>query len=157
MVVASIIAAGLAIVGGVLSAVAAARQGQAANATAKFNAQVLREQAKQEQDFAKLAADDERRKGSRALASFRAGLGGSGITNFGAPLLVQSDVASQIELGARRTEVTGNIKGRRLQQEADLRRFSGRNAREQGFFSAGTSILNSASRAVGSFGSFGGS
>ena len=144
------IGAGAAVLSGVVSAVSAIQQGNAAAAAGDFNAEILEEQADREQQIAKRESDEERRKGSRLLAAFRAGLGGAGVTSEGTPILAQSDIAAQTELNARTIEAGGATRARRLRQEAGLERFSGSNARRQGRFNAGTSILGGV--AEGGFG-----
>ena len=142
-----LIAAAASAMSGVLGAVQSIQQGRAANEAAKFNARVLDERAANEQAVARQQAADERRRGSRVTAALRAGLAGSGLANAGTALLQQGDVASAVELSARRIETGGEIRARRSRQEGAVERFRGRNARRQGFMKAGASLLSGAASA----------
>lgn len=89
--------------------------------------------AEQERDF--------RKKQSSELAKRRAAMGASGTEMTGTPLLAFGDYAAETELQAQRIRESGNLRGSRLEQEADLNRQAGKSAMQRGLFRAGSALL----------------
>ncbi len=92
--------------------------------------------ADQERDF--------RKKQSSELAKRRAAMGASGTEMTGTPLLAFGDYAAETELQAQRIRESGNLRGSRLEQEADLNRLAGKSAMQRGVFRAGAALLTGA-------------
>ena len=92
--------------------------------------------AEQEQDF--------RKKQSSELGKRRAAMGASGTEMTGTPLLAFGDYAAETELQAQRIRESGNLRGSRLEQEADLNRLAGKSAMQRGVFRAGAALLTGA-------------
>jgi len=137
------IATGASIASGVIGAVGAIGQGQAANNQAEFQATVMRQQAERDRQQAAADEEDYRRNASRLMASRRASQGAMGVeSGTGSPLLVSEDFAGETELQALRIRNGGQVQADRLEQSADLTRRSGRNARTSGFTRAGSLLLS---------------
>ena len=144
---ATVIALGAAAAGSALSAAGALKQGSAAAAASDFQADVLRQQAEQEQRVAASNERDFRRDQSRLMASRRAAQGASGVeSSSGSPLLVTEDFAAETELQAQRIRQGGEITSNRLMDQAALTRAEGKNAKSASFFSAGDSLLSGIGR-----------
>lgn len=136
------------VAGAAISAVGAVQQGRAANTQAKFQSEVLQQQAQRDRE--KAAADETafRRNQSRVLASRRAALGASGVDQAtGSPLLVSEDFASEVELQARRIRSGGELQATRAEQQAGLQRFAGKAAQRGGFVRGGSLLISGAGKA----------
>ena len=139
------------IIAAVVAAAAAVDQGIQAKKTADAQAKVQRQQAERERLDAANAESDFRRQQSRLLAARRAALGGSGVeSGVGSPLLVSEDFASETELQALRIRSGGELRGTRLEQQSELTRFAGKNARTQGFLRGGSLLASGGGQAFGS-------
>jgi hypothetical protein len=139
-----------------ISAVSALSQGQAAKEQGDFQATVAEQQAARERAIAAAEASDFKRQQARFFGERRAGLGASGIDpGTGSPLNVARDFAAEVELQAARIREGGALRASRQQQEAVLRRRAGENAQRQGFFRAGSSLLQGFGTSFGRTGSFG--
>jgi len=131
----------LTLVSAALSAAGAIAAAGAEAGAADFNAEMAQQQAERERQIASRDAADQRRQGSRALASARARRAGRGVTGEGSPLLAEATRAAEIELGAQ--DILNAGAGRRvgLQQQAALDRARARNARRAGKLQAGRTLL----------------
>lgn len=139
----------MSILSGILGAVGAIREGKAADRAAKFQAEVLDQQAASERNVAGAEAEGFRRRGSRARASSIARGGASGIdTQKGSPLLVDEAFVKDIALGSARVLQGGEVRGTRLEQQGVLSRFQGKNAKSASLFRAGQSILTGIQGAI---------
>jgi hypothetical protein len=84
------------------------------------------------------------------MASRRAILGGSGVEpGEGSPLLTTEDMASEIEVQARRIRAGGNMEATRLSQQADLERYRGKVERSGGYMRGGAALLSGAGMTFG--------
>src|SRR3990167_5141853 len=133
-----------------LSALGAARQGEAMAEGQKFAAAVQRQQAAQ----ARLQGPSDeaayRSATSRKLASRRALLAASGVEpGEGSPLMVSEDFAGEAELNALKLRANAGISATRLKQQAVLSRFEGTNARRSGYGRAGALILSGLGQTFG--------
>ncbi len=146
----------LLIVGTAVSAIGAVQQGRAAKAQGQFQAalieqqaDVTEQQAESERVAARQSEGDFRRQQSALMARRRAILGASGVDqSTGSALLVSQDFARETELQALRIRSGGEIRGTRLEQQADLQRgeagfarLAGSNAQTAGFLRAGSTLL----------------
>jgi len=136
----------MSVAGAVIGAVGTLQAGNAASASASYNAQVAdRDVAVADQnrksvlEQTRIAADDKRRDNRRVLSSIRAQYGASGLSMAGSPLDVLQDTAVEQELDVRRTEYEGRVRGREgalqmlgLQEEGVLSRMEAKNARRAG-------------------------
>lgn len=128
--------------GAAISAVGAIRQGNAARAQSDLQSQVLQQQATSERGQAAANEEDFRRNQSRVLAARRAALGASGIDqSTGSPLLVAEDFAGETELQALRVRTGGEIRATRAEQQAQLQRFTGKQAQTAGFIRGGSLLV----------------
>lgn len=129
-----------------ISAISAIKQGQAAKAAAKYNAQI----AEQNADLARQEAADQavqqRRENYLRLGAIRAAQGHSGGTgDSGSVLDVLGDAAAQGELERQDIVYRGELKARGFTNTATLEEFSGRNAQTAGYLKAGSALLSGAS------------
>ena len=140
----------IAIVGGVLGAVGAEKEGQAAKDQANFESAITEQQAERERRIA--AGDEEgfRIAQGRLQGDRQAQLGASGVDpTTGSPVDTGGDLAAEIELQALRIREGGQVRGTRLDQESLLVVKAGENAKTRGQFRAGASLLSGASKAFG--------
>lgn len=141
--IATIAAAGLA--GG-----GAIAEGRASEKQSKFQADVGKQQATRERQISEAEETDFRRRNRALLASKRAAMGASGVDiSAGSPLLAFGDFAAEAELQAQRIRSGGEVRATRLEQQAELDKMAGRQAKRRGFSRAGASLLSGASRAFG--------
>jgi hypothetical protein len=147
-----LIAAGASAAAAGVSAVGAIQSGQAAKNQANFQSAIAQQQADRERLAAAQGEEDFRRQQSRAMATRRAQMGGSGIdTSTGSPLLVSEDFAGESELQALRIRNGGEVSATRLEQSAALQRSAGANAVTDSYFRAGSSLLTGAGQAFGAY------
>ncbi len=125
-----------------LSAVGAVSSGIAAKRAADFNAAIALQQAQRERDIANRNADIFRRQQNALSAAERARRAGAGVLpGTGTPLLVAEAFFDEVLIGEATIRAGGETRATRLEAEAALARFRGRNARTAGFFSAGSTLL----------------
>lgn len=141
------IGAGLA--GTAMSTFGAIRQGQAANAAAKFEAQQLEQRAKEQEAAGQAAALEERRRSqilqSRALAVAGASGGGAldpGVLNIISGLEGEGEQAFQSELFNARSRAGT------LEAQAAGRRFEGKQAKSASLVNAVSTALSGVSDAA---------
>lgn len=147
-----IVVTAITILGAVTSAVGVIQQGRAAQSQANFQAGIARQQAERERQQAASDEDEFRRRQSRVLAARRAALGASGVeAAAGSPLLVSEDFAGEVELNALRIRSGGELRATRAEQQADLLRLKGRQARTAGFVRGGSLLVSGAGQAFGDF------
>ncbi len=138
---AALLAASLAV-----SAVGAIGQGIAAKKAADFNAAIALQRAQRERDIANRNADIFRRRQNALSANERARRAGAGVLpGTGTPLLVADAFLDEVLIGEATIRAGGETRATRLEAEASLARFRGRNARTAGFIRAGTTLLSGAS------------
>lgn len=131
-----------------VSAYAAIQQGQAAQATANYNAKIARNQAQAARDAASADAETKRRQYERVLASQRARFGASGVHAEGTPLLVMLESEEEAALDVARIRHGGAVASQGLEAEAKLHRFQGQQARRQSYLQASGSLLQGVSSAA---------
>lgn len=130
------------IFGSVLGAIGAIAQGQAEARAAEYNAELMEQQARQAREAASAEAQDFKRLEHRKLAASTAARGAMGVAQAGSPLMVDDAVVREIALGASRLTYAGQVKSTRFQNEAELERIRGKNAKIASYFGAGTSLLS---------------
>ena len=131
-----------------VSAIGAVQSGRAGQQQAQFQANVLRQQAERDRLEADQRSEDFARRTSMLEASRRALLGGSGVDpSEGSPLLTSEDFAAEAELNRLRILAGGDVVSNRLQQQADLTKFSGRQAKQEGFSRGGALLLSGVGKA----------
>lgn len=137
-------------VSGVVSAMGAIQQGNAAEASANYSAALdERNKALADQDrklaieTARIDAEDKARSNRRQLASLRASYGSSGLDLTGTPLDVLEDQSIEMALDERRIEYEGQARNREYgikmndyQNQANLSRMEGKNAKKASRISA---------------------
>lgn len=132
----------MSVASGVLGAIGAMQSAAAQKAAADYNARVMEQQAEAERDRAGAVASDFRRRNSFQVATARAERAASGIQFAGTPIMVDTDMVQEIELGASRAAHEGEMRANRLKNEAELSRMQGRAAKTAGSINAGRSILS---------------
>ena len=140
---------GLMAVSTAMSAVGAIRQGGAADAAAKAEAQAAEQQAQGARNRAQFEIAQERRAQRQAFGQQVAQLGSQGTALTGQPIDLLADNAKQAELALQAIRFESEIAARNQENQAALARFRGRRARREGFFSAGTELLSGATRIAG--------
>lgn len=134
----------------VVSAAGAIMQGQQAQASANYQAQIMQQQADRERQVAAANEAGYRRQQDRLMASRRAILGGSGVEGgTGSPLMASQDMAGESELQALTIRNGGEASATRLTQQAALTRYQGNSAVTGSYFRAGASLLQGGAYAYG--------
>ena len=137
---------------GKFGAILDVQQGFATARQAKRQAEVLREQAAREQEIARTGEQDFRSSESSRAARRRALLGATGgVIGSGSARLVTEDIAREVEQQAGRIRQGGDIRSRRLIQQAGFERARGRQAKTAGFLRGGARLVSGLSTA-GAFG-----
>lgn len=133
--------------GAVLSAVSAIQQGRAQQQASNLQADVMQQQAERERQQAAADAGDLQRRNQRLMARQRTLFTAAGVTREGTPLLVEEDTAAEAELERQKVLAGGAVRATRLEQQAELERFSGRVSKQQGLARGGALLLSGAGRA----------
>lgn len=142
MVIASIVGG----VGTAVSAVGQIKQGNAANAAAKFNAQVASNNAASARATASENALRERRDAARRQGAIRARSGSD------APLDLLMDQVMEDEQAVLSILHGGNIQASNFEQQAIMERRRGATAQQAGRFSAAGTLLKGGASAYNTFG-----
>jgi hypothetical protein len=116
-------------------------QGQQAEQAQRFNARVAENQAIAARNAAQVAAENKATEYRRIQATQRSRIGAAGITTEGSPLLAMVESAEQAALDVARIRYGGELTASAYDTEAQLRRYSARQAGLGGTLSAGTSLL----------------
>lgn len=132
---------------GVFSALGAIAEGQAQKQAADFNAKVSEQRAISERNAAGVEASDFKRGEMRQVRAAQAARGAAGVTMAGSPLLVDEATVREVALGSSRIKHGGQVKGTRLEQDAELERMRGKAAETASYIRAGSSLLGSFGRA----------
>lgn len=120
-------------------------QGKAEKKQADFQASVGRQQAASDRVISAEQERDYRKAQSARLAEIRASLGASGAdTSTGTPLMALADFESETELNAQRIRSGGEIRSRRMNEQADFYGTAGRSAKNRAYTRAGSSLLSGA-------------
>ena len=135
-----------------MSAIGAIREGNAADAAAKAQAQAAEQQAQAQRNVGQFEVAQERREQRRVFGQQVAQLGSQGTALTGQPIDLLADSAKQNELALQAIRFQSEIAARNQENEADLARFRGRQARSAGIFKAGTALLSGATKIAGRFG-----
>lgn len=129
-----------------VSAVGTISSGIAAKRAADFNAAIALQRAQRERDIANRNAAIFRRRQNALSANERARRAGAGVLpGTGTPLLVADAFLDEVLIGEATIRAGGETRATRLEAEASLARFRGRNARTAGFIRAGTTLLTAGS------------
>jgi hypothetical protein len=126
-----------------LSAAGTMAQGAAANKTAKYQAEIMRQNADITRQRAAVEEDKYRRQTAKLLGRQRALFANSGVSLEGSPLLAQEDTAANAELEALTIKHSGDLDAAAQLNDAMLTRLKGRNALIGGVTGAGESLLGS--------------
>ena len=149
-------------VSGVIGAIGAIQQGNAAAASAEYNAKIAERNATIVENNraitvrqSEVDAEEKRRENRRTLSSVRAAYGASGLELAGSPLDVLEDSALELELDASRIEAEGKMRssemaaqGIGLREDANLSRMSGRAARSAGYINAAGALFGTVGRTL---------
>jgi hypothetical protein len=99
--------------------------------------------AQAEREMGMVRADKVRKAGQRTQSEATAALAASGVeVGAGTPLKIFEEIGADSEEAALQEILYGTRKGARLEQEAQLGRMAGRNARAEGYSGAVGSILS---------------
>jgi hypothetical protein len=129
------------IAGTAVQAIGAIQQGNAANAAAKYNAQVARNNAIAARQTAAANAAREERLSRKRLGTLRAGVGASGITLEGTPLDLFEDSAAEEELQRLSILHGGEVESIGFENTSQLELARGRAAKRAGYMKAASTIL----------------
>lgn len=130
-------------------------QGKQAEANAEYNAQVVEDEAREEQAIRSIEATEERKVSRRKLASMEARFAKSGLLMSGTPTLMLSDQAKADEFNILSRDRGSIVRTQNLRTEADLLRIQGSDAASAGAVGAGTSLLGGAASAASIGASYG--
>lgn len=125
-----------------VQAAGAIQGGKAAKQQANLQARVQQQQADRERAIANLEADRQQERNNAVLAQQRALLAGNGVAvNTGTSLMLQSQSTRNARFDEALVRAGGETRANRLESQAALTRFEGRQAARAGSFRAGTTLL----------------
>lgn len=127
----------------------ALQQGKAASDAAKYNAEIQRQQAAQEEANAAARATEQGTRTRQKVAATRAAAVQSGLELDGSVADILDVVETQGALEGLTSLYEGTLKARGLRASAALNDSNARNSRTAGFIGAGTSLLTGASKLYG--------
>lgn len=157
---------GLIVASTLLSAGGQIQQGNAANASAKYNAQISNmnasiadKQARDALERGKLAEQEKRRDTQRLLGAQTAAYAANGVDlSFGSPLDTITGSAALGEIDALTIRSNANreaydfeVKGSNLRAQANLQRAEGKSAKTGSLLAAGGTLLGGAGKGFESF------
>jgi hypothetical protein len=143
------------VVGSLASATTAVMAGNEAKKQGEYNAKVLAEQAKAEQQKADYEASLLKRNAEKLKARQRHAYLSSGVdVSEGTPLIVMSEQAKELEMDAMAIRYGGNVEAARARQAAKYSKYQGSAAQRAGYWNAGSSLLTGMGRAASSASSF---
>lgn len=127
-----------------MQAIGQLQQGQAANATAKYNATILEQNAQVERQQANAREEQQRRQAGQILGQQRAAFAQAGGGMGGSALDVATQSGRDAELDALTLRYEGGLRARGLESEASMERFAGKQALKQSRMAAIGTILGGA-------------
>lgn len=133
----------------VVSAAAAVRAGNAQKAATEYNAIMAEQGAKSELQQAGEREAAKRRQTAMILGTQRAAIAQSGGGMGGSAADVMQQSATNAELDALTLRYEGELRARGMQSSAVAERFAGRNAQQDGYFRATSSVLSGAGNYMG--------
>jgi Flp pilus assembly protein TadB len=134
------------------SAYASYEQAEQQKKSAKYNQRVAENQAAQAKEQGKLAAESERDRQRRLLATQHVRQAASGVlTTEGSPLVVQADSVRQGQRDLQLIEYGTDVRATGWSAEAELQRGQASWYRKAGAINAGVSLLGGVSSAAGQY------
>ena len=142
---------GAGIGGTALAAYGQYEAGQAAKATASYNAKLANNEARAKEQQAHVESRQMQKQKERLLASQRAGFakGGAMVTE-GTPLLLMAEQAGTMELDILNQQRNRANEATALRSEADMMKYQGKQAARAANISAGATVLQGAGNATSS-------
>lgn len=138
-------AAALPMISTVLSAAGSLASGYQQKKMADFQADEANYQASVERDNAKAEAEKIRTLKERQRGSARAALAGAGVdVGDGSAVVIDEDISTRYEQDAFAALLTGDRRGRAMNNQASMYKTAGKNAMWGGVVDAGKSVLGSA-------------
>ncbi len=129
----------------VVSAYSSYQTGKATQRINEYNAQLSDQQAADASRDGRILANSQRAANAKLQARQRALYSKSGVVSAtGSPLLVMSEQAGELEMGALEVQRTANAEAGRLKSQAVLDRMAGKAARRAGNLNAAATILSGA-------------
>lgn len=134
-----------------MTAVSSIKQGQQAEASAKFNADMQNRNALIARQQAGAEEEKQRRLTYMRQGAANAAYGASGVAMEGSPLDILEQSAAQEELDALNIRYRGEIGAQSAEGQAELSRMRGSAAAQAGMMGAGSAILMGAAKAVSAY------
>lgn len=137
----------IAVAGAAMTAASSIQQGKQAEASAKFNSDMMNRNATIARQQAAAEEEKHRRLGYMRQGAARAAYGASGVAMEGSPLDILEQSAAQEELDALNIRYRGEIGAQSAEGQAALSRMRGAAASQAGYMGAGSAILMGAEKA----------
>ncbi|WP_287223085.1 hypothetical protein [Mesorhizobium sp.] len=131
----------LSVAGTALSAGGALMQGQQQQQMANMQAKAYEQQAQADQQASAFEQAQERKKQDLLQAQARAQVGASGVAVTGSPTEVMAANAAQNQLDLKAIQYGSQLRQNSLNTQADISRFSGKQAKTASTFEAGGNIF----------------
>lgn len=129
-----------------VSAVGAVSQGMAGAAAAKSQSKMYRQQAEYQRALSARDEEDYRRRQAAMMATRRAMMGGSGtVGGTGSSLLVDQDIAGEVEYQALRIRSGGEAEAIRYENQAAFLKSAASQSKLSGFARGGALLIGGAS------------
>lgn len=135
----------------VVSATAAIRQGQAAQAMANFNAQQAQQAAQQSREAGSTAEDEQRAKARQMIGTEMAGQASAGTQLNGSAADVLKQSLFNAESDSQQIRYEAENKARGFTNQATGDQFGGKTAMNNAYMSATGSLLSGAAQAYGAY------
>ena len=148
----SYIAVAVVVVGGALTAYSQHEAGQAAKATANYNAKLAENEAKAKEQQAHVESQQMQKQKERLIAAQRAGFakGGAVITE-GTPLLLMAEQAGEAELDILNQQRNRAMEATSLKSEATLQKYQGKQAARAANIQAAGTVLSTAGKGASTY------
>lgn len=138
------------VAGTAFQAIGAIKQGQAANAAAKYNAQVANNNAQVAEQQAQSQAMVQGRRAMMQNGGLLANMAANGVdVGEGSAVDILSQSAANAEMDRQNIIYNGRVRAQSLRSQAQLDTFQGETAQQNGYMSAAGALLSGGAKAYG--------
>ena len=146
------IATAAVVIGGAVTAYSQYEAGQAAKATANYNAKLAENEALAKEQQAHIESQQMQKQKERLIASQRAGFAkGGAVVTEGTPLLLMAEQAGTAELDILNQQRNRAMESTSLKSEASMQRYQGKQTARAANIQAAGTVLSTAGKGASTY------
>ena len=146
------IATAVVVIGGAVTAYSQHEAGQAAKATANYNAKLAENEALAKEQQAHIESQQMQKQKERLIASQRAGFAkGGAVVTEGTPLLLMAEQAGTAELDILNQQRNRAMESTSLKSEASMQRYQGKQTARAANIQAAGTVLSTAGKGASTY------